>query len=101
MENRKQYIIAYDISDPKIRSQIKKTCEHFGFRIQYSIFSCHLTHQHLEKLCYELKKITGQSKKDNLIESIIIFSLCKECEARSIIIGNPVNAHCIEKSIII
>lgn len=101
MENRKQYIIAYDVSDSKIRTRIKKSCERYGYRIQFSVFSCDLNPKQYRKLLKELAEIIKQAEDNQTIKSIIIFPQCKECEAGSKIIGDDVKICYNERSIII
>ena len=40
---RRNYIVTYDIRDPKRLRKIHKTCKGFGTHLQYSVFECDLT----------------------------------------------------------
>jgi len=40
---RRNYIVAYDIRDPKRLRKVHKTCKGFGVHLQYSVFECDLT----------------------------------------------------------
>jgi len=42
MAERVRYLVSYDICDPKRLRTVAKTCEGFGYRIQYSVFECAL-----------------------------------------------------------
>jgi len=44
---RRQYLIAYDISDDKRRAQVFKTLMGQGDHVQYSVFLCALSAQEL------------------------------------------------------
>lgn len=40
---RRQYLIAYDISDPRRLRRVIKVMEAYGQRLQYSVFLCNLS----------------------------------------------------------
>lgn len=48
--NRKQYLISYDIADPKRLRQVARIMEGYGYRVQFSVFVCPLDDLRLEKL---------------------------------------------------
>ena len=48
------WIIAYDISDQKIRRHIYQTLKDYGTRIQYSVFECRLKPSQREILRAEI-----------------------------------------------
>lgn len=54
---RYYYIVAYDISNNKLRSKVAKFLQNHGTRIQFSVFCCRLTPKELIKLKEDLKKL--------------------------------------------
>jgi len=48
---RHNYIVSYDIRDPKRLRKVFKLCKGFGMHLQYSVFECDLTA--LEKARFE------------------------------------------------
>jgi CRISPR-associated protein Cas2 len=51
MSARRNYIVTYDIRDPKRLRRVFKTCRDFGRHLQFSVFECDLTR--LEKVDFE------------------------------------------------
>jgi CRISPR-associated protein Cas2 len=51
MSTRRNYIVTYDICDPKRLRHVFKTCRDFGRHLQYSVFECDLTN--MEKAQFE------------------------------------------------
>ncbi|MCS1410357.1 MAG: CRISPR-associated endoribonuclease Cas2 3 [Verrucomicrobia subdivision 3 bacterium] len=35
-------LIAYDVTKPRRLARVARVCEDYGFRVQYSVFECHL-----------------------------------------------------------
>lgn len=54
---RRHYVVTYDISDDKRRSQVFKTLYGFGDHAQYSVFFCELTEQELVRLRSTLRAL--------------------------------------------
>lgn len=71
-------IIAYDISDDKLRTRFSKFLSKFGYRLQYSMFEIRNSKRILRMISSEIssnfERDFGQS------DSIIIFNLSKQCE---------------------
>ena len=44
------YVVCYDIRDPRRLRRVANEMENFGFRVQKSIFECHLSDDNLKKL---------------------------------------------------
>jgi len=40
---RRNFIVTYDICDPKRLRRVFKTCKGYGLHLQYSVFECDLT----------------------------------------------------------
>lgn len=88
MELRRHYIIAYDISETKLRTKIKKTCEGYGFRIQFSVFLCYLSDKQLNRLIRDLKIQMKRFENLTSTKSILIFQQCQTCDKSRIEIGD-------------
>ncbi len=67
-------MIAYDISDAKIRRQISKHLENHGQRIQYSVFECRLNKKQQHQLHHTLTQLIDSWDK------IRWYPLCRCCE---------------------
>jgi CRISPR-associated protein Cas2 len=66
-------VVTYDISDDNIRSKVSGILENYGFRVQYSVFECHLESEEFDQLRVE---ITGLVEEQ---DSIRWYSLCSWC----------------------
>ncbi|MDR3228894.1 MAG: CRISPR-associated endonuclease Cas2 [Puniceicoccales bacterium] len=53
MSSRRNYIVTYDIRDPKRLRKVFQTCRDFGQHLQFSVFECDLTDT--EKTQFEQK----------------------------------------------
>lgn len=73
---KKWFLISYDIRDEKRLRKVAKTLEGYGQRIQYSLFRLHMTDRGLERLRWELSRITS----DN--DGILITELCEKCVSK-------------------
>ena len=51
--SRNAFIVCYDITDDKRRTEVFNTCRGYGERIQYSVFRCHLSR--VERIDLEVK----------------------------------------------
>lgn len=72
-KTKRWYLLCYDIRDPKRLQQVAKLLAGYGHRLQYSIFRCHLTPRELERLNWELTRIT--EKEDD----VLTVGLCGHC----------------------
>jgi len=61
------YIISYDISDSKRLRKISSIMEGYGYRIQYSVFQCHLSELKLEQLKTKIISAINQKQDQCLI----------------------------------
>ncbi len=74
-------VVSYDISDDKLRTRFSNFLSKFGYRMQYSVFRIKNSERVLKNVVAE---ITGRfSKKFTETDSIIIFSLSKQCKVYS------------------
>ncbi len=75
-------IIAYDISDNKIRSQFFSFLKEKGIHSQKSVFECDLDRSALREV-YNFMNNMDLGKKD----SVVFYPICKRCAERCIILG--------------
>lgn len=76
-------LTTYDISDDKRRNKICKTLKDFGERVQYSVFECNLTEQHLTKMLNKLLKIINEKE-----DSVRVYKICESCKKNVKIFGS-------------
>lgn len=67
-------VVAYDISDDRMRNKAAKLLEGHGVRCNYSVFECVLTESKMKKLKSKLQKYC-----DRKTDSILYYYLCKVC----------------------
>jgi CRISPR-associated protein Cas2 len=77
------YVIAYDISDDRRRTQVHRLLCGYGDWTQYSLFECWLTKQHLVELRAKLRNVLGSG------DSLRFYPLCKGCVERVETEGSP------------
>ena len=75
-ENKKWYLLCYDVKDPGRLRRTAKHLEGYGERIQYSIFRCRLSERQLHRLQWELACIITRD------DDLLIVGLCKHCAAK-------------------
>jgi CRISPR-associated protein Cas2 len=63
---RRNYIAAYDISDPKRLTEVRKIVKGFGISWQYSLFYCFLKDSDVVKLLAMIEKVIN-SKEDSFL----------------------------------
>lgn len=71
-------VIAYDISDDKLRLKFSKYLSKFGGRLQYSVFEIKNSPRILNQI--QIKIASYFKKKFTQHDSIIIFELSKNCK---------------------
>lgn len=76
------HLIAYDIRDSKRLHKVAKTCEDYGFRIEYSVFECDLDEKTFQDLWNRLNKVI-----DPDADCIIAYKICKSCVSKIKSIG--------------
>ena len=71
-------IVAYDISEDKLRGKLAKFLCKFGYRLQYSVFQIRNSERMLNNL---ISEIEGSFVKHfTQSDSVIIFSLSQTCK---------------------
>lgn len=64
---RNFYIVAYDITDDRLRRRVAKFLEGHGQRLQYSVFCCRLNQKEFESLSRELAKLISEEELATVI----------------------------------
>jgi len=75
------WMIAYDISDDRIRYRVRNTLKNYGLRVQYSIFECTLTAGQRAELRQRLRGLIAPG------DSIRWYPLCAWCRQKTVIQG--------------
>ena len=71
-------LVAYDISDNRLRTRLAKTLSKYGYRLQYSIFEIRNSERVIKNICIELKSEFEPHFSET--DSVIIFRLSKQCK---------------------
>lgn len=79
------YVVSYDIVSDRTRRKLSKILEGYGVRIQYSVFECRLNEKRFQKMYQDIFKVTENEQEG----SVRIYTLCKNCENRTVTIGKP------------
>ncbi len=75
------WIIAYDISDDRVRYRVRNILKSYGVRVQYSVFECELSGN--EKLALQMRLCEELEKGD----SLRWYPLCTWCRDKTILQG--------------
>ncbi len=78
-------IVAYDVADNKRLAKIAKIMEDYGTRVQYSIFEIHADGAIMGEIMNRVSSVLDEKE-----DSVRFYPLCKNCERKTEIIGNPV-----------
>lgn len=73
-QQKKLYLICFDIVDDRIRTKAAKVLEGYGERIQKSVFACRLTDFQRKKLINTLSKIIDPEQ-----DSVHVYKQCTRC----------------------
>ena len=73
-------IVSYDISDNKLRTKFSKFLSRFGYRLQYSVFKVKNSQRLRNNIMAEIEG--KYSKKFSETDSVILFSMSKQCKTR-------------------
>jgi CRISPR-associated protein Cas2 len=89
------YVIAYDVSDDRIRSTVASILEGHGRRVQASVFECRIDADTAQQLAVRLADTLGTP--DN--GGVRLYRVCATCLSNSSAVGadasNVDNAPCI------
>lgn len=67
------WVVAYDISDDRIRSKVADMLKNHGERVQYSVFECRLTRRQLLTLRGQVSQMLDRD------DSARWYPLCRWC----------------------
>ena len=80
-------IVAYDVADHKRLAKIAKIMEDYGTRVQYSVFEIYADEQIINEIMKRVSRVLDEQN-----DSVRIYPLCKSCEKKTEVLGNPVYA---------
>lgn len=66
-------VVTYDISDEKRLGKIAKILKNFGWRVQKSVFECHLDMEQYKRLKKEISAVIDSSS-----DRVRYYKLCKD-----------------------
>ena len=78
-----RYVISYDISDDGKRAKLVNILKDYGDRVQKSVFECRIERKLFKRMLESIESILEKKEQD----SIRIYKLCHECEAKTIVYG--------------
>jgi CRISPR-associated protein Cas2 len=79
------YVISYDISDDRIRSEMADLLGRYGRRVHLSVFECAFEDEALESFVETVKRLlSGQT---NGTDSVRIYRWCAGCRNESTGVG--------------
>jgi len=78
-----KFCFSYDISDSSRRNKISKILEKYGIRIQKSIFMCDISSIEGAEVKERLHNLFSEKE-----DSLLLFSACKDCLKKIIVLGN-------------
>ena len=79
-----RYIVSYDISDNKIRTQIGKITSGYIYRVQKSVFEGVISQRGFNEF---LKRLKNNHLEDT--DSIRIYKICEKCVSKAEYLGHP------------
>ena len=82
-------VVAYDISDNKVRTRLHKTLRRFGERVQFSVFECILTHEMFEQMRGEVAEVLDYQE----LWRVRYYRVCAGCRRRTITLGQAFTTH--------
>ena len=78
-------LVAYDISDTKVRTRFSKFLKKFGHRLQYSVFQIKHSEKILNNIVSEIK--ARYEKEFTGSDSVILFKIPENSQAKTIKFG--------------
>lgn len=64
---KRNYLVGYDIADPKRLRKVAKVMSAFGARIQYSFFHCYISNAQKKRLKERIKRIVDEDEDQVII----------------------------------
>lgn len=78
-------VIVYQIKSSRVRIRLRKILLSFGNPVQNSVFECRLSTTQSKEFFINIDYIKEQLEES---DSIRIYNVCKNCIAKTVIIGN-------------
>lgn len=79
-----RYVISYDISDDRVRTQVAKVASGYIYRVQKSVFEGMISQRGFSDLLTELK-----NHHLEMTDSIRIYKVCEKCVSKIEYLGHP------------
>ena len=76
------YLVGYDIADPRRLRKVAHLLESFGYRVQYSVFICDLSQAAWEELTDGL-----HAHIDPEEDRVFLLPVCRSCQQRILELG--------------
>jgi CRISPR-associated protein Cas2 len=77
------YVVAYDVSDDKVRLRMSQVLLRFGERVQESVFECRLSRSQLDRMVNEC----GQELRSDSAAHMRVYQICQTCERAAFGLG--------------
>jgi CRISPR-associated protein Cas2 len=91
------YLVAYDVSDDKVRLRMSNVLLRFGERVQESVFECRVTRPQLNQMVEEC----GIELKRDPEGQMRVYPVCQTCAAAAFGIGQISRARLTGPAIVI
>ena len=91
------YVVAYDVSDDRVRLKMSHILLRFGERVQESVYECRLSRSQLQQLTAECAPTLEQDEEANLR----VYPVCQTCQRRAIALGAVTHARLEQPAIVI
>jgi CRISPR-associated protein Cas2 len=74
-------IVAYDISDNRVRNRLARFLQSYGVRVQKSVFAVEVERHAFKRFLRELGKVAGDEGE------VAVFRLCRGCQRSALQLG--------------
>lgn len=88
-------LIAYDISDNRLRGKIFAFLKEKGMHVQRSVFECELGPQSLQEVSRFMRQMELGAE-----DSVLFYPLCRHCVRKSRLLGQGLESACDDWEII-
>lgn len=75
-------LVSYDMPDNKRRSRVAKALKGYGFRVQESVFECHVDQGEYNEMRKEIEALIVKEE-----DSIRYYQLCANCQPKVQVVG--------------
>lgn len=82
-ENKLEWLVIYDVREPKRWRKVYKLLRGHGQRLQLSVFKCALTDRQLQRLRWQLEQRLDPE------DSLLLVGLCGNCVERVVARNRP------------